>query len=407
LLDLASTTTIHKVVVLNPKGGSGKTTLAFSLAGYLASTGRRVAMLDMDQQGSSTHWLRNRPDSLPKIRALAPPEGGSGTVEVPDDVDYVVIDAPAGLAGDVLIDYTCGAHAILVPVLPSDLDIHAASRLVSQLLLKAQVSRRNGRLGIVANRVKERTIAYKQLLRFLDRLSINLVGSLRDSQNYIHAASEGRCIHEMAPSQVRRDTEQWEAITEWLESRLEKPLTARDWLRPAEPEKPKPPLRPALVIPAAAAAVGVLAIALWFLTASREGPVETDPGPVSPQVAFQSTPVEPIERRSGMQEDVPQAAFQPPPAEPIDQGVVDEVAEPLPQLSASEALQDRWQLTGVVSANGSRVLILNDRHEEVTVRLKSDDQIDGWTVKDTGPNYAVLAQGEDEVRFVLNQTTVR
>jgi chromosome partitioning protein len=143
---------------------------------------------------------------------------------VPDDVDCVVIDAPAGLVGAQLIDYTCGAHAILVPVLPSDLDIHAASRLISQLLLKAQVSRRNGRLGIVANRVKERTVAYKQLLRFLDRLSINLVGVLRDSQNYTHAAANGRCIHEMAPSQVRRDTEQWQAITEWLEARLEQPL---------------------------------------------------------------------------------------------------------------------------------------------------------------------------------------
>jgi chromosome partitioning protein len=221
LLELASQKKLHKVVVLNPKGGSGKTTLAFSLAGYLASTGRKVGLLDMDRQGSSTHWLRNRPDALPVIRALPAPADGSGAVDVPDDVDCVVIDAPAGLAGDQLIDYTCGAHAILVPVLPSDLDIHAASRLISQLLLKAQVSRRNGRLGIVANRVKERTVAYKQLLRFLDRLSINLVGVLRDSQNYTHAAANGRCIHEMAPSQVRRDTEQWQAITEWLEARLE------------------------------------------------------------------------------------------------------------------------------------------------------------------------------------------
>ena len=104
MLDLASEKKLHKVVVLNPKGGSGKTTLAFSLAGYLASTGRKVGLLDMDRQGSSTHWLRNRPDSLPKIHALPAPAGGSGTVEVPDDVDYVVIDAPAGLSGGQLID---------------------------------------------------------------------------------------------------------------------------------------------------------------------------------------------------------------------------------------------------------------------------------------------------------------
>ena len=376
MLELASQNDIYKVVVLNPKGGSGKTTLAFSLAGYLASTGRRVGLLDMDRQGSSTHWLSKRPDSLPRIRSLSPPAAGSVTVTVPDDVEYVVIDAPAGLAADQLIDFTCGAHAILVPVLPSDLDIHAASRLVSQLLLKAQVSRRNGRLGIVANRVKERTIAYKQLLRFLDRLSINLVGVLRDSQNYPHAAADGRCIHEMAPSQVRRDTEQWRAITTWLESRLETPLTKRDWLRPAEPVAPKRRLRPAVVLPAAAA-VGALAIALWFLEATRQDAVEPSPEPVPPQVAFQATPVEPIERRV--------------------------VREEPATVSAADAMQQRWQLTGVVSANGARVLMLNDRQEAGTVHLGADDKLDGWTVKDAGPNFAVLVQGEEEVRLVLNE----
>jgi chromosome partitioning protein len=387
LLELASEKKLHKVVVLNPKGGSGKTTLAFSLAGYLASTGRKVGLLDMDRQGSSTHWLRNRPDTLPAIRALPAPAGGSGAVNVPDDVDYVVIDAPAGLAGDQLIDYTCGAHAILVPVLPSDLDIHAASRLISQLLLKAQVSRRNGRLGIVANRVKERTVAYKQLLRFLDRLSINLVGVLRDSQNYTHAAANGRCIHEMAPSQVRRDTEQWQAITEWLEARLEQPLTGRDWLRPAEPEKPRRRLRPAVVFPAAAAAVGAMAIAMWFLAATREEPVETPAEPVSPQVAFQSTPIAPIERGVA--------------AEPLEEPfAVEETAE---QPSAGEALQERWQLTGVVSANGTDILMLSDREEQTTVRLSGDSDLDGWAVKESGSNYAVLVQGDDEVRLVLNE----
>lgn len=378
MLERASQNDTKKVVVLNPKGGSGKTTLAFSLAGYLASTGRRVGLLDMDRQGSSTHWLSKRPDSLPRIRALLPPVAGSATVAVPDDVDCVVIDAPAGLAGDQLIDYTCGAHAILVPVLPSDLDIHAASRLISQLLLKAQVSRRNGRLGIVANRVKERTVAYKQLLRFLDRLSINLVGVLRDSQNYTHAAADGCCIHEMAPSQVRRDTEQWQAITTWLESRLDTPLTKRDWLRPAEPEALKRRLRPAIVFPAAAAAtVGALAIALWFLAATRQDAVEPSPEPVSPQVALQATSVETIEQRVTREEPA--------------------------TVSAADAMQRRWQLTGVVSANGARVLMLNDREAAGTVRLSGEEDLDGWTVKDAGPDFAVLVQGEDEVRLVLNE----
>ena len=205
---------------------------------------------------------------------------------------------------------------------------------------------------------------------------------MRDSQNYTHAAADGRCIHEIAPSQVRKYTEQWQAITAWLESRLSTPLTQRDWLRPEQPEipemteRPRLRLRPVLVFPAAAAAVGALAIAMWFLVATREQPVEASPEPVSPQVAFESTRVEPIERRAE--------------------------EEPVP-ASSGEALQERWQLTGVVSANGARVLILNDRQNQETVRVDSDGELDGWAVKESGPNYAVLVQGSDQVRMVLNQ----
>ena len=77
------------------------------------------------------------------------------------------------------------------------------------------------------------------------------------------------------------------------------------------------------------------------------------------------------------------------------------------QDSAADELRDRWQLTGVVSANGERVLVLNDRHEAATVRLQSDGSLDGWSVKDAGPDYAVLVQGEDEVHFALNQDSAQ
>jgi chromosome partitioning protein len=235
---------LRRIVVLNPKGGSGKTTLAFNLAGYLAATGRRVAVADMDQQRSSARWLHNRSSDLPKILGISVTGSDHDATKhqcivVPDDIECLVVDSPAGIPGDQLIDYTCGAHAILVPVLPSDLDIHAASQLISDLLLKAQVSRRNARLGVVANRVKERTIAYQQLRRFLDRLSITVVGLIRDSQNYARAAQHGLCIQEMPPSQVRKDLAQWKAISQWLESRLATPLTPRDLLRPADAVPPQ------------------------------------------------------------------------------------------------------------------------------------------------------------------------
>ena len=259
---------LHRIVVLNPKGGSGKTTLAFNLAGYIASTGRKVALVDMDRQGSSTRWLQNRTAELPRIHGIsvtksARDASGHRHIVVPEDINCAVIDAPAGLAGRQLIDYTCGAHAILVPVLPSDLDTHAAARLVSDLLLVAQVSRRNGRLGVVANRVNVRTVAYQQLTSFLTRLSIPVVGTFRDTQNYVRAASSGRSIHEMQPSRVSKDLAQWETVTQWLERRLAMPLTPRDLLRPAETatRKKRSGLRTAMLIPAAAMAL--LVVSLW------------------------------------------------------------------------------------------------------------------------------------------------
>jgi chromosome partitioning protein len=385
LLDLKGTRRLHKIVVLNPKGGSGKTTLAFNLAGYLASTGRRVGLLDMDRQGSSRHWLQNRPPELAQIEELKAPDR-SGVVAMPDDLQFVVIDAPAGVTGEQLIDYTVGAHAIVVPVLPSDLDIHAASRLIKDLLLVAQVSRRNGRLGIVANRVKERTIAYRQLMRFLESLSIRLVGILRDSQNYTHAATLGRCIHELKPSRAARDLEQWQAVTQWLEDRLATPLNGRDYLRPSSAEVVTERRRRPLVFPAAAA-IGALAVATWFLFATKPAPDE-NPAPEPGVEAFHSMPAQAIERHAASGG----------PAESAEAGGPDEQSPPL-----EENLADRWQLTGVIHANGESVIVLADRRDEQTVSLSQGGELDGWVVTESGPDFAVLAQDGEQIRMRLNE----
>jgi chromosome partitioning protein len=130
-----------------------------------------------------------------------------------------------------LAELTSGAHAILIPVLPSDIDVHAASQLMKDLLLIAKVSRRMGRLGVVANRVRENTVAYRKLMRFLTTLSISVVGVLRDSQNYVHSAERGLSVHELPASRTRKDLERWEPIIEWLEKKLETPLTPRDFNR--------------------------------------------------------------------------------------------------------------------------------------------------------------------------------
>ena len=396
---------LRRIVVLNPKGGSGKTTLAFNLAGYLASTGRRVALVDMDRQGSSTRWLNNRPADMPKIQGISKACGGAereGSCEVviPGHIDVAVIDAPAGLAGTDLIDFTCGAHAILVPVLPSDLDIHAASRLVSELLLTAQVSRRNGRLGVVANRVRERTIAYQQLQRFLERLSIAVVGVLRDSQNYTWAAAKGLCIHDMAGSRVGKDLEQWAAVTEWLERRLEQPLNARDLLRPPAAEQPRR-VRKAARWPAAAA-VAALALASWWgLQANRD---EVAPPPVQ-LAATVPLSADPHAVVLSVEDDAP---LEP---QTVILPVADTLAaetqiviEPVP---AGDAVLETWQLKGVAKIDGNSVVFLRDRRTDSTRQVVAGGDVDGWTVSDAGSDYAVLAQDGEQVRLELVASAAR
>lgn len=239
---------LRRIVVLNPKGGAGKTTLAFNIAGYLASTGRPAALMDFDPQGSTTRWLQRRPASLPAIHGIAAYEKKTGVtrsfqLRVPAHIRHVIIDTPAALTTAQLSEFTPGAHAILVPVLPSAIDIHSASQLISNLLLVAKVSRRMGRLGIVANRVREQTVGFRKLMAFLDRLQIPIVAALRDSQNYVHSAEEGCGLHEMLPSRVRKDLMAWLPLTSWLDIRLNTPLTTRDTLG-AAPGQPPPAAAP-------------------------------------------------------------------------------------------------------------------------------------------------------------------
>jgi len=379
---------LRRIVVLNPKGGSGKTTLASNVAGYLATTGRVVALVDMDRQGSSMRWLQNRPPELPEVRGIAAAgvcmrQGTECNVAVPTDCEIAVIDAPAGLTGEQLIDFTCGAHAILVPVLPSDLDIHAASRLVSELLLVAQVSRRNGRLGIVANRVKEHTVAYRQLSKFLGRLNIAVAGVLRDSQNYAWAAASGLCIHELAPSRSGRDIEQWNAVTGWLEERLRTPLTARDLRRPGTSDTAVAGSgrRPGKLL-AAAAAVAAIAVSVAITSSiPHRNPAVT--------TSMLSMPV-------GNELTAEELAVEAPPVAPDSHAA----------LPVSDDLIDRWQLRGIVRMGESKVLMLNDRINDSSRRVASGEIVDGWRVSDVGNNYAVFTQDGQEVRLMLSRANV-
>ncbi len=213
---------LHKIVVLNPKGGSGKTTLATNIAGYYSILGPPPMLVDCDPQGFSTRWVDKRPDNKSEVHGVAAFEesiAGFRTVniETRPETETVIVDMPAGVTNDDIRYVTYDANSILIPVLPSPIDIYCASRFIAELLLNAQLDRRDCQLAVVANRTRENTNSYTALMRFLTSLKIPLLTSLRDSQNYIRAAASGLCIYELPAYQVKKDIVQMDAVTDWLD----------------------------------------------------------------------------------------------------------------------------------------------------------------------------------------------
>jgi chromosome partitioning protein len=213
---------MNRIVVLNPKGGSGKTTIATNLASYFASRQQKPVLMDFDPQGSSLRWVRKRQAGQPPIYVIAafekdPRVTRSFQLRLPPNTTHVVVDTPAAVEPRLLPELTRDARKIIVPVLPSDIDIHACSRCIRDLLLVAKIRREDNRIGVVANRIRRNTLTYQSLIRFLKTLGIPIVATLRDSQNYLRAAELGVGVHEMKSYVVSDDINEWRPLIEWLE----------------------------------------------------------------------------------------------------------------------------------------------------------------------------------------------
>ncbi len=215
---------MQRILVLNPKGGSGKTTIATNLASYFASQGDRPLFTDNDPQGSSIRWLKKRKPEQALIHGIAAFEHNSRMtrawqMRIPSDAAHIVIDTPAAIPAQEMPDMTKSADAIIVPVLPSDIDIHACSKCIADLLLIAKVRRDENRIGVVANRVRRNTVIYQALMRFLETLRIPVIATLRDSQNYVRAAELGLGLHEMKRYTVEQDLADWQPMLDWLKAK--------------------------------------------------------------------------------------------------------------------------------------------------------------------------------------------
>lgn len=222
---------MKRIIVLNPKGGSGKTTLATNLAANFAVSGHRPALMDLDPQGSSMRWLKKRPKDCPAVHGIAGFERSvtvtrSWQLRVPHDCSPLIIDTPAAVDPQTYPEMTRGADAILVPVMPSDIDIHAAAKCIADLLLVAKIRRTDERIGIIANRVRNNTLISQSLTRFLNSLDIPLVATLRDAQNYVRCAEAGLGVFELPRWQMRKDIDAWKDLMRWLGER--KPVVAHN-----------------------------------------------------------------------------------------------------------------------------------------------------------------------------------
>lgn len=202
------------VMVCNPKGGCGKTTLATNLAGWAASEGKRVTLCDLDRQQSSLRWMSFRDESMPAVNGFY--GGGQLMASLPKDADVTVIDAPAGLQGYKLSDYLRLVDRVVIPVVPSVFDMAATEDFLNSL--RSEMRGQRHKIGIVAMRVDPRTRAAGMLEAFLQHFDVPILAYIRPTSNYVNAAAAGRTIFDPPKSRHKQDLAQWAPLLKWLES---------------------------------------------------------------------------------------------------------------------------------------------------------------------------------------------
>lgn len=212
---------MRQIMVLNSKGGSGKTTIATNLASYYAAHGYDVVLGDLDRQRSSLAWLESRPAGRPPIRGLDATGKGA---RLPRNADVAIFDAPAAAHGPELGHLMRRADTFIIPVLPSPIDMRAAAEFLEELRANKRIQSREAKFGVIANRAREHTNVYGELDHFLRRTArVPVLTSLRDNMNYVRAAERGLGVFELAPYASTADREQWKPVVRWLNSKRSKP----------------------------------------------------------------------------------------------------------------------------------------------------------------------------------------
>lgn len=212
---------MRHITVMNAKGGCGKSTIATNLASHYASEGASVVLADFDPQQSSLDWLARRPAHAAPITGLAGFDGG--LKGLPRSADVLIMDAPARSHGPELTELLKRTETIVVPVLPSPIDMQAASRFIDELLGTGKVQRSQAKVGVVANRVRTYTLIFDELDEFLGKQKVPYPTALRDAQNYVRAYTRGLGVFELPEYLAWPDWQQWEPLLKWLNSKRSQP----------------------------------------------------------------------------------------------------------------------------------------------------------------------------------------
>lgn len=211
---------MKSILIANPKGGAGKSTLATNLAGYFAAAGRRVMLGDTDRQQSSREWLARRSRLLPDILTweMDDDRGHARPARPPAGTTHAVLDTPAGLHGKQLDRVLKVVNRVIVPLQPSLFDILATSTFLEKLLEEKLVRRQQTFVAVVGMRVDARTRAAAELERFLAQYDLPVLACLRDTQRYVQAAAHGMTLFDLTPSRVAQDLAQWQPIVDWADA---------------------------------------------------------------------------------------------------------------------------------------------------------------------------------------------
>ncbi|MEM7083086.1 MAG: ParA family protein [Pseudomonadota bacterium] len=212
---------MRHIMVLNAKGGCGKSTLATNIAGFYADEGKSVALADFDPQRSSLDWLDTRPSHLPTIEGVKGFDGGLKGVS--RGTDIVVLDAPARSHGKELTALLNHAETVVVPVLPSTIDMQATSEFLKEIYASGRYKRKQIKVGLIGNRVRENTLIFDELDQYLNKQRAAYIASLREAQNYVRAYSRGYSIFDLPEYIAWPDWEQWDPVVQWLDSKRSQP----------------------------------------------------------------------------------------------------------------------------------------------------------------------------------------